>query len=298
MKSGSWLDTVFQICRRENMNKKKGMILVMSAAIMLIIGAVYIYKGSETVDVTTYQIKSEKINDGIRIALLTDLHSTEIDDGNKKLIQQIKDSKPDIICYSGDMINWSDTNYEVTLELTKNLVEIAPVYYGLGNHEYYKYVKKNRDFMDMFQKAGATMLNNTYETIEIKGNTIDIGCICEAPEQYEKYKPDIVDRMEQSEHFKLLLAHVPELYMGTLNEKDIDLSLAGHAHGGQIRIPYIGGLYSPDQGFLPKLTAGVHEYNKTTLIISRGLGDHTFVPRINNNPELVIIDISQEKENQ
>ena len=69
MKSGSWLDTVFQICRRENMNKKKGIILVMSAAIMLIIGAVYIYKGSETVDVTTYQIKSEKINDGIRIAL-------------------------------------------------------------------------------------------------------------------------------------------------------------------------------------------------------------------------------------
>ena len=280
------------------MNKKKGIILVMSAAIMLVIGAMYIYKGSKTIDITTYQIKSEKISNGIRIALLTDLHSTEIDEGNKNLIQSIKDCKPDIICYSGDMINWSDTNYEVTLNLTRELVKIAPVYYGLGNHEYYKYVKKNRDFMDMFQKAGATMLNNTYETIEIKGNTIDIGCICEAPEQYEKYKPDIVNQMEQSKNFKLLLAHAPELYMGTLNDKDINLALAGHAHGGQIRIPYIGGLYTPDQGFLPKLTTGMYEYDKTTLIISRGLGDHTFVPRINNNPELVIIDIRQEKENQ
>lgn len=280
------------------MNKKKGIILVMSAAIMLVIGAMYIYKGSKTIDITTYQIKSEKISNGIRIALLTDLHSTEIDEGNKNLIQSIKDCKPDIICYSGDMINWSDTNYEVTLNLTRELVKIAPVYYGLGNHEYYKYVKKNRDFMDMFQKAGATMLNNTYETIEIKGNTIDIGCICEAPEQYEKYKPDIVNQMEQSKNFKLLLAHTPELYMGTLNDKDINLALAGHAHGGQIRIPYIGGLYTPDQGFLPKLTTGMYEYDKTTLVISRGLGDHTFVPRINNNPELVIIDIRQEKENQ
>lgn len=275
------------------MSNKKRIIFVVSMAIMVSIGSIYVYKGSKTIDVTTYQVESSKITSEIRVALLTDLHSTEIDEGNKNLIQSIKDCKPDIICYSGDMINWSDTNYEVTLNLTRELVKIAPVYYGLGNHEYYKYVEKNRDFIDMFQKAGAIMLNNTYETVEINGNIIDIGCVCEAPEQYEKYKPDIVDRMEQSEHFKLLLAHAPELYMGTLNEKDIDLSLAGHAHGGQIRIPYIGGLYTPDQGFLPELTAGMYEYDKTTLIISRGLGDHTFVPRINNNPELVIINISQ-----
>ena len=275
------------------MSNKKRIIFVVSMAIMVSIGSIYVYKGSKTIDVTTYQVESSKITSEIRVALLTDLHSTEIDEGNKNLIQSIKDCKPDIICYSGDMINWSDTNYEVTLNLTRELVKIAPVYYGLGNHEYYKYVEKNRDFIDMFQKAGAIMLNNTYETVEINGNIIDIGCVCEAPEQYEKYKPDIVDRMEQSEHSKLLLAHAPELYMGTLNEKDIDLSLAGHAHGGQIRIPYIGGLYTPDQGFLPELTAGMYEYDKTTLIISRGLGDHTFVPRINNNPELVIINISQ-----
>lgn len=272
------------------MNKKKGMLFVMFA-VVLAIGAMYIYKGTKTIDITTYQIESNKINNDIKIALLTDLHSTEIDDGNKKLIQMVRDSNPDIICYSGDMINWTDTNYEVTLELTKELVKIAPVYYGLGNHEYYKYVEKNRDFMDMFAKAGAIMLNNTYETLSINENIIDIGCICEAPEQYEKYKPDIVDRMELSEHFKLLLAHTPELYMGALNDKKIDLALSGHAHGGQIRIPYIGGVYAPDQGFLPKYTSGCHKINETTLIISRGLGDHTIIPRINNNPELVIIEI-------
>lgn len=276
------------------MNKKKTIVAI-TAAIMAMIGLVYVYKGTKTIDVTTYQVISDKVSSEIKIALLTDLHSTEINDGNRQLIQIIKDSKPDIICYSGDMINWSDTNYGTSLNLTKELVKIAPVYYGLGNHEYYKYVEKNRDFMDMFREAGAIMLNNSYETVDVNGNSIDIGCICEAPEQYAKYKPDIVDRMEESEHFKILLAHAPELYMGTLNDKMIDLALAGHAHGGQVRIPYLGGLYTPDQGFLPKLTAGEHKYNKTTLIISRGLGDHTFVPRINNNPELVIINIKSNK---
>mgnify|MGYP005944089125 FL=1 len=123
-----------------------------------------------------------------------------------------------------------------------------------------------------------------------------IGGVAEAPASYERYASAYFESFEQLDAFKLLLVHYPEYFLedGFFSDVPVDLALCGHTHGGMIRIPGIGGLYTPDQGVLPTLTEGLHQIGDTALIISRGLGDGkgTPVPRINNPPELVIVDIN------
>lgn len=243
-----------------------------------------------------YQIHSDKLTSNVRIVQLSDLHLREFGAHNSELVAQITALKPDIIAITGDMTDKLVDDYSVVTDLCAQLVQIAPVYYVPGNHEWPAIVFDHSPIADDLEALGVHFLDDKTETLEVNGNTIAIGGIAEAPASFEKYTRDYYDSFEQEDAFKLLLVHYPEYFLedGILSDPQIDLALCGHAHGGQIRIPGVGGLYTVDQGFLPKLTEGVHRAGSAYVVVSRGLGDGVDkkIPRINNPPELVIVDVN------
>lgn len=243
-----------------------------------------------------YQVKSDKLTSNVRIVQLSDLHLREFGENNSELVAQITALQPDIIAITGDMTDKLVDDYSVVTDLCAQLVEIAPVYYVPGNHEWGKIVFDHSAIRSDLEALGVHFLADKTETLEVNGNTIAIGGIAEAPASYEKYANEYAEGFEQLDCFKLLLVHYPEYFTedGALANAQVDLALCGHTHGGQIRIPGIGGLYTPDQGFLPKMTEGVHRVGSAYVIISRGLGDgkDKIIPRINNAPELVVVDLN------
>lgn len=243
-----------------------------------------------------YQVQSDNLTSNVRVVQLSDLHLREFGDHNAELIERITALKPDIIAITGDMNDKLVDDYSVVTDLCAELVKIAPVYYVPGNHEWPKIVFDHSPIREDLEAVGVHFLADKTETLEVNGNTIAIGGVAEAPASYERYASEYFESFEQLDAFKLLLVHYPEYFLedGYFSDVQVDLALCGHAHGGMIRIPGIGGLYTPDQGVLPKLTEGLHQIGDTSLVISRGLGDgkDKFIPRVNNPPELVIVDIN------
>lgn len=243
-----------------------------------------------------YQLRSDKLTSSIRVIQLSDLHLREFGENNSELIRRITELAPDIIAVTGDMTDKEVEDYHIVIDLCAELVKIAPVYYVPGNHEWPKIVFDDSQIANELTALGVHFLADKTEIAQVNGNTIAIGGIAEAPASYESYAKEYFEGFEAQDGFKMLLVHYPEYFGedGALKDAAVDVAFCGHAHGGQIRIPGIGGLYTPDQGFLPKLTAGVHETKNAYVVISRGLGDgkDKIVPRINNAPELVIVDMN------
>ena len=174
------------------------------------------------------------------------------------------------------------------IELIKQIVNIAPVYYVSGNHEHQS--GKYQELIVLLEQCGVFVLENNKQIITKQGESIAILGIKDKSvnSNYQKVL-SVLTEMEK-EDIQILLSHRPEL-LDVYSQYDIDMVLTGHAHGGQIRIPFVGGIFAPHQGFFPKYTNGVHTKNNTTMIISRGLGNSTFPFRINNRPELIVIDL-------
>ena len=275
-------------------------VLKVLAGLLLLLAALWVFftcqARNQDFTESYYQIQSNKLSSNVRVVQLSDLHLREFGEGNAELIQRIAALKPDLIAITGDMTDKEVEDYHVVTDLCAALVKIAPVYYAPGNHEWPKIVFGNSQIKNDLKALGVHFLDDKMETMEINGNTITIGGIAEAPPSYEKYASEFFENFAASDSFKLLLVHYPEYFTadGALYGADIDVAFCGHAHGGQIRIPGIGGLYTPDQGFLPELTEGVHHIRDTDVVISRGLGDgkDKIIPRINNAPELVIVDMN------
>ena len=271
----------------------KKMIKILIYIILLICIITIYYKFREDTFITTfYEVKNEKIHEDIRVLNLSDLHLKEFGTNNEKLVKKIKELSPDLITISGDMVNKNNDDFSVVYTLCEQLVNIAPVYYCFGNHEYSQYLFNNNNIMPELQKIGVHVLHDYYETITVKNTKIDICGCSQHKHGYDKYAKEYMNEYMKSNRFKLLLVHYPELFTKQLKNKNIDLALCGHAHGGQIRIPFIGGLYAPDQGWFPKMTQGKHQQKNGVVIINRGLGTNTKIPRIHNIPEIVVVDIS------
>lgn len=247
--------------------------------------------------ITFYQVVSDKISTPFRIALLSDLHNKEFGENNQLLIDEIECLKPDLIVMAGDMVNSYEVDYHVTIDLIRTLHErdIAPIYFGYGNHDLNYYLNTSKDIEPVLEEAGAIMLRDKYKTIQINDNTITIGGLASTQKIYkEYYSPLFIERFQETDGFRLLICHQPDFFITFFNEEtplDADLALCGHAHGGLVRIPSFGALYAPDQGFHPELTEGMHTIGDCKVIISRGLGGRDWQVRINNQPELVIIDV-------
>lgn len=244
-----------------------------------------------------YQIHSRKLTRSFRIVFLTDVHLREYGADNCNLVQDIRNLKPDLILLGGDMATYDvGPSYDNMLSLCSQLAGIAPVCGVLGNHEDELYfLDGDTDLVDRFTEAGVRVLRNQETVYLINDNTISILGIEGNSRDFDKYGArEFMDRAEQKTNydFRICIAHVPTYFPDALENYSFELGLAGHTHGGIIRLPMIGPLYSAEEGFFPTYGGGSYAMaNGGTLIVSRGLGDSSAVPRINNVPELSVIDI-------
>ena len=269
--------------------------IVLLILIILIVVMTVISKYGLTV--TGYELDSKKIQEKFTIVQLTDLHNMEFGDKNRRLINKINKLQPNLVCMVGDMLNRDDESLTVVTDLIKQLAEKYKVFFSLGNHETDYEKNFSTDLKRPLEEAGAVVLDNEYQEIEINGNKMYIGGISsygliEPSGDGSEYR--FMKEFEQLDGFKLLMCHIPAgmlLWKG-LETWNVDLVLSGHEHGGQIILPVIGPLFSQDEGFFPTYTSGQYEIADHTLILSRGLGNsNRFVPRFNNIPEIVYTDV-------
>ena len=235
----------------------------------------------------------EEINEGVRIVLVTDLHSCFYGRGQKNLISMIDAAEPDIVVLGGDIFDdkLGDENAKILLE---DLVTKYPCYYVSGNHEYWSgRVKEMKSYLE---SIGVSVLEGECETIEINGNMIDV---CGIDDPTDLFRRDWEEQLQTAfdqtseDHIRLLVTHRPE-EVEEYAKYDFDLIMAGHAHAGQFRIPFINrGLYAPNQGFMAQYVNGTYELpNGSILVVSRGLArESTPAPRYFNHPEIVVIDL-------
>lgn len=236
---------------------------------------------------------------GYKILQISDLHNKEFGSKQNKILAKIEKIKPDIIVITGDLIDSNHTNIDIAMELINGAINIAPTYYVSGNHE--AWYGSYEDLKSKLENSGVVVLDN--QKIEVFNDSDSIDIIGLADTSFIKYdwleygdnvetKNLLNTLTEGSTNFKILLSHRPELF-DIYSDSSVDLIFSGHAHGGQFRLPFIGGLVAPDQGFFPKLTEGVHTSNNTSMIISRGLGNSIIPLRIFNRPELIVVTLSK-----
>jgi len=248
-----------------------------------------------SISVQTYNLKTPLLEEKsiIKIALVSDLHSTIYGTDQSVLVDMIKNFIPDLIVLTGD-IYCHNVSMSGTSLFLSGISGLAPVYYVTGNHEYMSLnMEAIRHELASF---GVTILSDSFLTLEINENKIilagieDPYKIYETPDYNQNETMETVFReLDEIPLFKILLAHRPEL-IGDYMKFSFCLVLSGHAHGGQIRIPFIlNGFYAPNQGFFPKYAGGIYNHGNLTHIVSRGLSVNPALPRIFNPPELVFI---------
>ena len=262
---------------------------------------VYLIWGNTALTVSNIKISSSRIPiafSGFRIAQVSDLHNAEFGKGNRKLLELLSESKPDIIAITGDLVDAGHTDIGVALDFAKEAVKIAPVYYVTGNHE--ASLSQYDELKIGLKTIGVIVLED--EAVQLKHDTEEITLIGlsdpdftikgdifrEAPAMVRTKLSSFVDDDESS--YTILLSHRPELFE-SYARCSIDLVLSGHAHGGQFRLPFIGGLIAPNQGLFPKYDAGLYTSGSTNMIVSRGLGNSIIPIRFNNRPEVVVIEL-------
>ena len=240
--------------------------------------------------ITTYTYESEKLGadlDGYRIVQISDLHNAEFGKENKKLLETIRSCSPDIIVITGDLVDSNHTNVERAVAFVKEAVKIAPVYYVTGNHEYWLDPSENEQMMQGILAAGAYDLDDEAVCIE-KGDSSFMLIGLDDQHLSDETLKNL--RQEQKNELSIVLAHEPQ-YLQNYANAGADLVLTGHAHGGQIRLPFVGGIVAPDQGFLPEYTSGKYNRADTEMIVSRGLGNSIIPVRLFNYPEVVCVEL-------
>ena len=284
------------------MKIKKKWILSLIALILFIL-IVWTLWANTALEVNEYEIVSDRIPqgfDGFRIAQISDLHNAEFGERNEKLIQLLSQTDPDIIVITGDLIDSRHTDIEIALYFARQAVKLAPVYYVSGNHE--ARVREYEDLKMGLAEAGVVILENQKARITRKWENITLMGI-DDPSFQEDYlfgdsesvaRQAIENLQNESDGYTVLLSHRPELF-DLYADTGMDLVFTGHAHGGQFRLPFIGGLVAPNQGFFPEYDAGQFTEENTTMIVSRGIGNSIIPIRFNNRPEIVLVTLRNMK---
>ena len=279
------------------MNKKmiKSIVIIFVVAIISIC-SYEVYISYNNLTFTNYTIKSNKVNDNINVIIISDLHENIFGEDNTDLIKNIEKQSPDIILVAGDMTNEDSTDIKLVTNLMKCLSEIAPVFYSLGNTEYDNIKKFNSDIIEQLEDINVTVLNNEYKDVKINNITIRIGGMYDYAFGVENKKVyNFLCDFKDTKSYKIMMAHRPDSFIfGDASEVwDIDLVVSGHTHGGQVRLPFMGGLYVGDQGYFPMYDKGLFDLNKIKILITSGLGSgKQKIPRFNNVPEVVNLKIT------
>ncbi len=244
-----------------------------------------------SLELNTITVTNEKIPDefdGYRIVQVSDLHNARFGKDNSRLIEMLKDASPDIIVITGDVVDSSHTNMERAIDFLREAVKIAPCYFVTGNHE--TYVK---DSVEEIKKTGVKVLQSEEVVLSRNGAEIYMVGVDDpryVEDLYMEYSDIALGKIKDiytKDGFKILLSHNPD-YIDKYAESGADLVFCGHVHGGQFRLPYVGGLLSPNRTLFPKYDSGVYTRGSTTMIVSRGLGNSVIPVRLNNRPEVIL----------
>lgn len=269
--------------------RKKHWLILPVLAILVILTLIAL---DERLILRTYTVVSPKLTAEVRLAVVTDFHSS---DNADDVVAMVASCAPDAVLLVGDLFDDDTQNRptERTLSLMRQLSALYPCYYVSGNHE--AWTGEMDALYQQTEEAGVTVLRMSSGVLTVRGQRI---ALCGIPDPYEMVfsgAPDTEEQLRQamenvdSADFTVLLAHRPEL-LAKYAQFPLDLVVSGHAHGGQVRIPgVLNGLYAPNQGWFPKLAGGAYTQDGTTLIVSRGLAVRTRLPRIFNRPEVVLV---------
>lgn len=257
----------------------------------------WIWWDNISVMMSTVTVKSERLPakfSGFRIAQVSDLHNREFGENNARLLKLLADANPDMIAITGDMISFYGTDMNAALRFASAAVKIAPCYYVTGNHE--SAIPDYPRFEQDLRKIGVTVLRNEKLTLTQEDQSITVAGMDDPGFRLEY--PELVAEQAleplKSDVFTLLLAHHPE-YFDLYADAQMDVILSGHAHGGQFRLPFIGGLFAPGQGIFPQYTSGAYRQGNSTMVVSRGLGNSKFPLRLGNRPEVVLVTLEKKE---
>ena len=283
-------------------NKKKHYFKkIVQAVFILFVLAVILDNILIHTTVTRVTIKDlPKSFDGYRIVQISDLHNNDYGSNQSYLLAKIREARPDIIVITGDLIDRNTANVDNAMLFINGAVGIAPVFYVTGNHE----ASVGKPYVDLvlrMHEAGVTILDNEAVSMLSEEDVITLAGVRDPAFDWSKLSADKVDEeIKQAlgevsdKQVTILLSHRPEL-IKTYSANGIDLVLTGHAHGGQVRLPFIGPVYSPSQGLFPKYTSGIYEEGGTKMYVSRGIGNGIAPLRFNDGPELAVIVLMAER---
>lgn len=290
-------------------NRKK---YIKSAIVLLIVIALLLFCSYQNrhLETTYYTYKAEHLDaefDGYRIVQISDLHNAKFGKNNQKLVDRIRECEPDMIVLTGDLVDSNHTNVDRAVQFVDEIVKICPVYYVTGNHEYWLEASEYDELMSGLTGAGAVILDDQvveisrgdakFRLVGLDDRSLSDGTL-EALFSDESIGHDQAGQKEETadnensekKEFTVVLAHEPQ-YLARYASAGVDLVLSGHAHGGQFRLPFVGGIVAPDQGFFPEYTAGEYYMDGTEMIVSRGLGNSVIPVRLFNYPEIVCVEL-------
>lgn len=276
-------------------HRGRGCLTALIILALIAAAAAFLIKDSrEDLEISRYEVASQKLPesfDGFKIVQLSDLHGAEFGEDGMGLVEKVKELEPDIIALTGDFVT-DEGDLAAVEKLAARLVKLCPVYFVSGNHEFGSGLAVK--VRNILERAGVKYLSNEYLTISRGEDEILLGGVEDPLAYADMLSPDeLAQKMNDAapDAFKILLGH-RNYWMTEYPELPVDLIFCGHAHGGLIRIPGVGGLIGTDRRLFPDFDAGEYNNGRYTLIVSRGLGNSVSIPRIFNWPEIVCVELS------
>ena len=288
----------------KSMNQKKlSKIILITLSLFLLYILTSLWLSTNHLSIHSYNFPTAKTDQQVTLAVISDLHGHEFGRDNEALAERIKGQSPDLILMDGDFLNADSDNADIPCDLIRRLIKTAPVYYALGNHELSYIENGHPELVDELQESGAVVLDKEYVDLEVRGTAIRLGGMYDyafgldgsnsaaaAPEDAKVFMEDFQD----TERLKIMMSHRPDSFIfgDASSYWDVDLVISGHDHGGQVVIPFLGGIYGGDQGWFPEYVHGMYQKDEMHLFVTGGLGSHDqMLKRFNNFPEIAIIKI-------
>lgn len=285
------------------MEKQKYIKLAVTLSIVIVI-ILFCNFQNKHLETTHYTYAAEQLGadlEGYHIVQISDLHNAKFGKNNQKLVDRIRECEPDMIVLTGDLVDSNHTNVDRAVQFVDEIVKICPVYYVTGNHEYWLEKSEYDELMSGLADAGVVILDNQvveisrgdakFRLVGLDDRSLSDGTLGMLLKDQAGQKEETADNENSGEkELTVVLAHEPQ-YLARYALAGVDLVLSGHAHGGQFRLPFVGGIVAPDQGFFPEYTAGEYYMDGTEMIVSRGLGNSVIPVRLFNYPEIVCVEL-------